>query len=51
MEYTRLVHAALLGLLIFSEAPDLWTVLGALIIVASTTYLARAEAKAARKPG
>ena len=51
MEYTRLVYAALLGLLIFGETPDVWTVLGALIIVASTTYLARVEAKAPRKPG
>ena len=51
MEYTRLVYAALLGLLIFGEIPDIWTILGALIIVASTTYLARVEARAARKPG
>ena len=51
MEYTRLVYAALLGFLIFGESPDLWTLLGAAIIVASTTYLARVEAKAARKPG
>ena len=50
MEYTRLVYAAVLGLLIFSEIPDLWTVLGAAIVVASTTWLARVEARAARKP-
>ena len=50
MEYTRLVYAAILGLLIFSEIPDLWTVLGAAIIIASTTYLARVEARAARRP-
>ena len=47
---TRLVYAALLGLLIFSESPDLWTLLGAAIIIASTTYLPRVEATAARKP-
>lgn len=47
---TRLVHAALLRLLIFSETPDLWTVPGAAVIIASTAYLARVDAKAARKP-
>ena len=46
MEYTRLVYAAVLGLLIFGEIPDVWTILGALIIIASTTYNARIEAKA-----
>lgn len=51
MEYTRLVYAALLGLLIFGEIPDIWTILGALIIIASTTYNARIEAKAAQRPG
>lgn len=50
MEYTRVVYAALLGLFIFDEVPDLWTILGALIVIASTTYIARIEAKAARKP-
>ena len=50
MEYTRLVYAALLGLLVFGEVPDAWTVLGAAIIVASTTYNAHIEARA-RRPG
>ena len=45
MEYTRLIYAALLGLLIFGEVPDVWTILGALIIIASTTFIARDEAK------
>ncbi len=51
MEYTRLIYAAVLGLLIFGETPDFWTILGALIIIASTTYIARVEARAAKAPG
>ncbi len=51
MEYSRLVYAAVLGLLVFGETPDVWTILGALIIIASTSYIARIEAKAARRPG
>jgi drug/metabolite transporter (DMT)-like permease len=46
MEYTRLVYAALIGFFIFSEVPDAGTWIGAAIIVASTIYIARHEAKA-----
>lgn len=45
MEYTRLIYAALLGLFIFAETPDFWTLFGALIIVGCTTYIARVEAR------
>ena len=51
VEYVRLIFAALLGLLIFGEIPDLWTVVGALIIVGSTGLLARAEAASASRRG
>ncbi len=47
MEYTRLIYATILGLVIFHESLDPWTIVGALIIVGSTTYIARAEARAA----
>ncbi len=47
MEYTRLIYAAILGLVIFHESLDPWTIVGALIIVGATTYVARAEARAA----
>jgi len=46
IEYVRLIYAALLGYYIFGEVPDLWTLAGALLIVASALYIARAEARA-----
>lgn len=48
MEYIRLVFAALAGYFIFTEVPDLWTWVGAGIIVAATLYITRHEAK--KKP-
>jgi drug/metabolite transporter (DMT)-like permease len=48
MEYVRLIYAAILGFLVFAEIPDPWTIAGALIIVAATTYIARMEARNAR---
>ena len=48
MEYVRLIYAAILGYVVFFEIPDPWTILGALVIVAATTYIARTEARRAR---
>jgi drug/metabolite transporter (DMT)-like permease len=42
-EYVRLIFAATFGLLIFGEVPDTWTIVGALIIVACTSFIARME--------
>jgi hypothetical protein len=42
-EYFRLPFAASDGFLLFAELPDLYTLLGASIIVASTLYIARRE--------
>lgn len=50
MEYSRLVYAALIGYFVFTELPDAWTWTGAAIIVASTLYVARHEAKSGRRP-
>ena len=47
-ENLRLIYAAALGFLLFAEIPSPWTVLGAAIIVASTYYIARAEARGGR---
>ena len=44
MEYIRLVFAAAAGYLIFLEIPDIWTWVGALIIVLATLYITRFEA-------
>ena len=43
MEYTRLVYAAILGYLVFSEIPMIWTWIGSAIIIASAIYIARNE--------
>ncbi len=47
-EYVRILTAALAGYLFFDEVPDQWTVLGALLITASTLYIARREARLRR---
>lgn len=43
-EYTRLPIAALFGLVLFSEFPDIWTWTGGTVIFAATLYMARKEA-------
>ncbi|MEC7490567.1 MAG: DMT family transporter [Pseudomonadota bacterium] len=44
-ENLRLIYAAVFGYFIFSEVPSIWTALGATVIVASTYYIARVEAR------
>jgi drug/metabolite transporter (DMT)-like permease len=44
-EYLRLIYAALFGYFLFSEVPSIWTGIGAAVIVASTYYIARTEAR------
>ena len=41
--YTQLLWVSILGFLIFGEVPDLWTVVGAAVIVASGLYTAHRE--------
>ena len=45
IEYIRLIFAGLFGYFLFSEIPDLWTVLGGAIIVACSLYIANDEAR------
>ncbi len=47
--YTALIWAILLGWLVFGEWPDLWTQLGALLIVAAGLYAIWREGRAARR--
>jgi len=47
-DYLRLLFAGIAGYLAFAETIDLWTLLGAAIIVISTVYIARREARVAR---
>ena len=44
-DFMRLPFVAVLGFLAFGEIPDLWTWLGAAIIVSSCVYIAHREAK------
>ena len=48
VDYTRLVWASVIGYLVFSEVPDVWTWVGGTIIFASTTYIAYREATVRR---
>ena len=46
VDYTRLVLAGAAGYLLFASVPDGYTLIGAAIIVASTFYIMRREARA-----
>ncbi len=48
-DYTRLLFASLIGIFLFGEALSVWTVVGAMIIVASTLYIAVREAQLGKK--
>ena len=48
-DYTRLLFVAAIAWFAFAEAPDLWTWVGAAVIVGSAIYIARREAQL-RKP-
>jgi drug/metabolite transporter (DMT)-like permease len=41
--FMRMIWAALIGLILFAEFPDVWTWLGGAVIVAGNTYMARRE--------
>ena len=48
-EYARLPFAAAYGFLLFAELPDRYTLLGVLLIVGSTLYIARREAQLGKR--
>ena len=48
--WSRLIFTGAVGLIFFAEIPDVWTLAGAGLIVASTIYLARREARLGVKP-
>jgi drug/metabolite transporter (DMT)-like permease len=47
--FLELVWASMLGFMIWGDVPPVWTFAGALVIFASTTYIAHREAKLGRK--
>jgi drug/metabolite transporter (DMT)-like permease len=48
LDYLRIVYSALLGYLVFSELPGLWSFAGMALIVASSLYLMLSESKRVR---
>ncbi len=48
-DFTRLAWAAFLGYAVFDEVPDIWTIVGAIVIFASTTLIAYRESRS-KKP-
>ena len=48
LSYLRLPIAAFIGFAVFGEVPDIWVWVGACLICASATYIARREAMLAR---
>lgn len=48
-DYSRIIFTGLIGLVVFAEMPDRWTLAGVALIVASTFYIARREARLARR--
>ncbi len=48
LDYTRLVFAVIFGFLMFKEIPNAMTMLGALVIIASTVYITLRESRLGR---
>ena len=48
-DYSRLLYAAMVGFVVFGEVPGPWMLAGATLTIASTLYIARREARFARK--
>jgi drug/metabolite transporter (DMT)-like permease len=49
--YTLLVWVTILGVMMFGDFPDLWTILGAAVIVASSLYTWRHDRRKAARAG
>ena len=45
VDYTRLLFATIAGYIFFANLPDIWTLIGSAVIVGSTLYITRREAK------
>jgi len=49
-DYSQILWATLIGLMAFSEVPDLWTFVGAAIIIGSALYILYREAQLGLRP-
>jgi len=43
-DYFKMIYAVIIGIVLFNEWPDIWTLTGAVIIIGSTLYIARRAA-------
>ncbi len=50
-EYTRLLFATIIGVLVFSELPTIWTFFGSAVIIGSTLYTIQRNALRAKSSG
>ncbi len=50
MDFTRLIWVSLFGFLLFGEIPEIWTWMGAAIIISSTGVIIFSETKSSLKP-
>lgn len=50
LDFTRLIWATLIGYFVFSELPDIWTWIGAAVIVGSASYITYRETALKREP-
>lgn len=48
-DFSRLVFVTIMGYFLFGEVLDLWTGVGAMVIIVSTVYISRREARARKK--
>ena len=49
IDYSRLVYAAILGFILFGEVPDLYTILGAAVIISSSLFIFHRERLAKKR--
>jgi drug/metabolite transporter (DMT)-like permease len=47
-DFSRLIFAAIVGYIFFGQIPDIWSGVGAAVIVAASVYIAHREARVAR---
>ncbi|MDH3239555.1 MAG: DMT family transporter [Alphaproteobacteria bacterium] len=49
-DYVRLLYAIAFDIVLFSHYPDVWTIVGSIVIVGSTLYIARRHARLRQAP-
>lgn len=50
LDFTKLIWGALIGYVVFTEIPDVWTFAGGTLILASVTYIAYRESRVKGQP-